>query len=305
MGRCEQCGREKSDPIVIAHGGESMAFCSAQCVMLEDQGQGDLMDTMAKMRNDLVSAIQKKRQSKVISLIHRYEMSGKEEQYITIDNTEVILQEIRDTPAGTRIDFIIHCPGGMVLPAEQIALALKSRKGGVSAIVPYYAMSGATLVCLAADEILMEPYSVLGPLDPQIGEFPSPSLLRMVETKPVQFISDEMLILADVAEKALGQMREFVASMLSDCMSAEDAKKVGDYLTGGYLTHDSAITARELKSLALPVKIGIPPEVHRFMMMHRLVERSSLDSSRPIRNDARRAVQTGESLKNDQTRGRS
>lgn len=251
--------------------------------MLEDRGQGDLLSTMTKMRDDLIVAIEKSRQSKVITLIHRYEMKGTEDRFITIDNTEDILQEIHAAPAGTRIDFIIHCPGGMVLPAEQIALALKSHKGGVSAMVPYYAMSGATLICLAADEVVMEPLSVLGPLDPQIGEFPSPSLLKLVEAKPLQFISDEMLILADIAEKALAQMREFVAMLLSDRMDIQDAKKVAEYLTGGYLTHDAAITFRELKSLGLPVKIGVPPEVHRFMRMHRLVRRSSVGALGPIR----------------------
>lgn len=283
MNQCEHCARTKAEPIIISSGGEMKAFCSAECVMLEDGGKGDLWKNMVKMRDELLASMEKSRQSRVITLIHRCEFKEGGDQYITIDNTEEILQEIRATPAETRIDFIIHCPGGMALPAEQIALALRSHSGGVSAIVPYYAMSGATLVCVAADEVIMEPFSVLGPLDPQIGDFPSPSLLKLLEVKPVQSISDEMVMLADLAEKALGQMMGFVVSLLSDRMNQEEARKVAEYFTGGYLTHDSAITFRELKSLGLPVKIGVPPEVHRFMRMHRLVQRSPSGGSGPIR----------------------
>lgn len=250
--------------------------------MLEGGGHSGLLGTLVKMREALVKEIERSRQSKVITLVHRHEMKGhggEDDQYITIDNTEEILQTIHSTEEGTRIDFIVHCPGGMVLPAEQIALALRSHRGGVSAMVPYYAMSGATLICLAADEVMMEPFSVLGPLDPQIGEFPSPSILRLVEAKPVQFISDEMLIFADIAEKALCQMREFVTSLLSEKIGIQEGKKVAEYLTGGYLTHDAAITYEKLKSLGLPAKLGVPAEVHRFMKMHRLVQRWSPSSS--------------------------
>src|SRR5881396_2075758 len=126
-------------------------------------------------------------------------------------------------------------------------------------------MSGATLICLTADEVVMEPFSVLGPLDPQIGEFPSPSLLKLLDLKPAQSVDDRMLILADIAEKALVQMREFVASLLSGRMDLQDAKKVAGYLTGGYLTHDAAITAKELRAFGLPIKMRVPPEVYDFM----------------------------------------
>ena len=147
-------------------------------------------------------------------MIHREEMHDAEEQQITIDNTEELLRKIRSVPPGVPIDFIIHCPGGVVLPAEQIALALKEHRGKATAIVPYYAMSGATLVCLAADEIVMEPFSVLGPLDPQIDGLPSPSLLKLVELKGPENVSDQMIVLADMAEKSLRQMKSFIRYLL-------------------------------------------------------------------------------------------
>ncbi|MDV3293124.1 MAG: hypothetical protein LYZ70_02530 [Nitrososphaerales archaeon] len=269
----------KERPIVISSDGGEKAFCSAECAMSEDGGRGDLLSGLVRLRDNLITRMEEGRRSKVIALIHRYEVKEGGDQYITIDNTEDILQEIHAVPAKMRIDFIIHCPGGMVLPAEQIALALRSHKGGVTAIVPYYAMSGATLICLAADEIVLEPFGVLGPLDPQIGGFPSPSLLRLLGLKPAQFIGDQTLILADIAEKALSQMREFVTSLLSSKMDLQHAKKVAEYLTGGYLTHDAAITAKELNSLGLRISVGVPPEVYDFMRLHKLAQWSPLGDS--------------------------
>jgi ClpP class serine protease len=39
-------------------------------------------------------------------------------------------------------------------------------------------MSGGTLIALAADEIVMTPYSVLGPIDPQLRDLPAASLIK-------------------------------------------------------------------------------------------------------------------------------
>lgn len=51
---------------------------------------------------------------------------------------------------------------------EQIANALKRHKGNVTVIIPFYAMSGGTLIAVAADEIIMNKDAVLGSLDPII-----------------------------------------------------------------------------------------------------------------------------------------
>ena len=56
--------------------------------------------------------------------------------------------------------------------SEQIARAVSKHKGRVTVFVPHYAMSGGTLIALAADEIVMCKHAVLGPVDPQLGQHP-------------------------------------------------------------------------------------------------------------------------------------
>src|SRR5512146_1969523 len=96
------------------------------------------------------------------------------------------------------LDIVLHTPGGLVLAALQIAGAIRGHKAKVTVFVPHFAMSGGTLISLAADEIVMSRYAVLGPIDPQLGQFPAVSLIKGTEQKPVAEIDDQTLILADV-----------------------------------------------------------------------------------------------------------
>lgn len=65
-----------------------------------------------------------------------------------------------------------------MLAAEQIARALIRREGKVTCFIPHYAMSGGTLVALAADEIVIDKNAVMGPIDPQLGGYPAISILK-------------------------------------------------------------------------------------------------------------------------------
>jgi membrane-bound ClpP family serine protease len=93
-------------------------------------------------------------------------------RYITIEDSEQILRAIRLTPPDVPIDLILHTPGGLVLATEQIARALIRHPAKVTVFVPHYAMSGGTMLALAADEIVMDANAVLGPVNPQLGNFP-------------------------------------------------------------------------------------------------------------------------------------
>lgn len=220
-------------------------------------------------RLSLMRRFEEKRQSRVISLIHRQEtmrfLGFPLMRYIDINDSEEVLRAIRLTPEDMPIDLIIHTPGGLVLSTEQIALALIRHKGKVTVFVPHYAMSGGTLICLAADEIVMDPNAVLGPVDPQLGEFPAASILKVVKEKPISEIDDRTLILADVAEKALRQMKEFVTELIASRTDRESAEKLATILTEGRWTHDYPITFEEAKKLGLPVSSDMPEEIYSLM----------------------------------------
>jgi len=228
-------------------------------------------------RLSLISKIERKLKSRVISMIHRQERISlfgiPIYRYIDIEDSEQILRAIRTTPPDVPICLIIHTPGGLVLAAAQIALALKDHPAEKKVIIPHYAMSGGTLIALAADEIIMDKHAVLGPVDPQIadparGSFPAVSILKAVKEKGTDRVDDETLIRADIASKALNQMKEFIVELTKDKLGEEKARRLAEVLAGGTWTHDYPITAEKLKELGLPVKIGVPPEVYMLMELY-------------------------------------
>ncbi|HEX59382.1 MAG TPA: hypothetical protein ENF26_04450 [Methanomicrobia archaeon] len=224
----------------------------------------------ARMR--LMRQIEKKRGSRVICMIHRQEsmalLGFPFFRYIDIEDSEQVLRAIKMTPADMPIDFIIHTPGGLVLAAEQIAIALKKHKAPVRVLVPHYAMSGGTLIALAADEIIMDENAVLGPVDPQLGKYPAASILRAIEQKDINKIDDETLILADISKKALKQMEDFVFSLLKDKMDEDRAESVAKILTSGIWTHDYPLTVEQLRKLGLNVSTKMPQEVYDLMALY-------------------------------------
>jgi ClpP class serine protease len=130
-------------------------------------------------------------------------------------------------------------------------------------------MSGGTLIALAADEIVMSEHAVIGPVDPQLGQYPGASILKAVARKPVAEVDDETLILADQAEKAISQVRESVRELLADKCPPGKADELARLLSEGTWTHDHAITYETAKSFGLPVRSDLPPEFLDLMNLYR------------------------------------
>lgn len=220
-------------------------------------------------RFKLIETLENQRRSRVITLIHRQEMLNLMglpiSRYINIEDSEQILRAIRYTPSDMPIDIILHTPGGLVLAAGQIALALKSHPAKVTVFVPHYAMSGGTMIALAADEIMMDENAVMGPVDPQIGQYPAASILRTVKSKDVNELDDETLILADIAEKAVKQVKSFVEELIKDRMPEERASEIAILLTSGNWTHDYPITCEMMGQLGIPISCGLPQEINLLM----------------------------------------
>ncbi|MBI2845293.1 MAG: hypothetical protein HYX86_01970 [Chloroflexi bacterium] len=225
---------------------------------------------IANQRNGLIRRIERRRKSRLITLIHRQEalsfLGIAFSRYIDIEDSEQILRAIRFTPDDLPIDIVLHTPGGLVLAAEQIAFALVRHKAPVTVFIPHYAMSGGTFVALAADKIMMDENAVLGPVDPQIGEYPAASILTAIEKKPIAEIKDETLIRADIAQKAQRQVATSVIALLrANGMEAEKAEEITNQLASGQWTHDYPISAEEAKNFGLPITTGLPSEIYELM----------------------------------------
>jgi ClpP class serine protease len=217
--------------------------------------------------------LEKRRGSRVINLIHRQERLSffglPFGRYLDIDDAEEVLRAIDLTDSSLPIDLVLHTPGGLVLASQQIAHALLRHPAKVTVMVPHYAMSGGTLLALAADEILLAPSAVLGPIDPQIGQQPAASILAAVHLKDTSKIDDQTLVLADMSTKAMSQIREAATALLmTNGMDSAVAHTVARALSDGRWSHDYPITAEMAKNIGLPVSTDLPEEVRSMIRLY-------------------------------------
>ena len=224
------------------------------------------------MRVRKISQLERERKSRVILLVHRQEtmrlLGFPIARYIDINDSEDVLRAIQMTDADVPVDLVLHTPGGLVLAALQIAKAVREHKAKVTVFVPHYAMSGGTLIALAADEIVMCEHSVLGPIDPQLGDSPAASLIKVVGEKPVAKIDDRTLVLADVGRKAIAQVKQAASELLTRRLAAEQADALAEKLTAGTWTHDYPIWASTAKSLGLSVSTDMPHDVLQLLTLY-------------------------------------
>ncbi len=227
-------------------------------------------------RLQAIRALEKRRGSRVITMIHRKESMSflgiPISRHIDIEDSEEVLRAIRLTPDEMPLDLVLHTPGGLVLASEQIACAIKRHPGKVTVFVPHYTMSGGTLVSLAANEIVMDPDAVLGPVDPQLGTpasgfYPAVSILKALE-QPNPNREDQTLILGDVARKAIAQVYNTVLCLVQATMPEEQATNVAQALSDGRWTHDYPISADHAKEMGLPITHEMPSEVYKLMDLY-------------------------------------
>src|SRR5258708_28284822 len=216
----------------------------------------------AMRRARAIRALEKLHASRVLTMIHRQEkrslLGFAVTRTIDLEDAQTIIAAIKETPDDVPIDLVIHTPGGLVLAAMQIARAVEAHKANVTVYVPVYAMSGGTLIALAADEIGLGDFSVLGQIDPQIAGLPAASIVKARDSKPIEGVFDLTLVLADVAEKPLAHVKRGAVELLTPRVEQAAAETLSAKLAGGHWTHDYALTASEACPLGPPPQVGIP-----------------------------------------------
>lgn len=87
----------------------------------------------------------------------------------------------------------------------------------------------------------------------------------MARVKNINEVDDETLILADIAQKALFQVKAKVFEILRERLGDEKARELAELLTEGRWTHDYPIGCLEMTDLGLPVCGQMPAEIYELM----------------------------------------
>jgi ClpP class serine protease len=94
---------------------------------------------------------------------------------------ETAINEIKSRTDVKKLLLLLNSPGGLVQSSYKVARALRQSFDGIIVFVPHLAVSGGTLVALAGNEIVMGMMSQLGPLDVQVGDKSTQSVIRGFE----------------------------------------------------------------------------------------------------------------------------
>jgi len=180
----------------------------------------------------------------------------------------------------SKIDVLLHSPGGSPEATERIVGILRVRFKNVNFLIPHSAYSAATMLALSGDEIILQSNASLGPIDPQINGIPARALKRGFENAKralkeegpeslpayVPLLEKYTLEQLEICEDYEVLSKELVTEWLSTYMFKGDNSKQGiieeavkffsDYDT--HRTHSRALTYEKLKHLNLNIKLADP-----------------------------------------------
>lgn len=119
-----------------------------------------------------------------------------------------------------KLDLVLHSPGGSVEAAEQLVNYLRAKYKHIRAIIPHSAMSAATMLACACDEIIMGKHSAIGPIDPQItfptatGYFTAPAQSLLSEFEQAK---NEVIANPNVAPIWISKLKNLPHGILDIC----------------------------------------------------------------------------------------
>lgn len=98
------------------------------------------------------------------------------ETRIAFDVFPFIFEHLTRMGAMEKLDLFLYSPGGLTIAGYGIANLLREFCDSYNVIIPFKALSTATLISLGAKEILMTKFGQLSPIDPSIEHVLGPTI---------------------------------------------------------------------------------------------------------------------------------
>lgn len=153
---------------------------------------------------------------------------------------------------GDELDLILHTPGGSGEATDAIVSYLRKKFSNIRIIVPQAAMSAGTMMCCAADEIVMGKHSFLGPIDPQIilqtpvgvQAIAAHAIIDQFKRAQTEISSNPKLL-----NSWLPMLSQFGPALLVTCQNQIDFSKnlVGDWLEKYMFKNDEKAKEKAIK----------------------------------------------------------
>jgi hypothetical protein len=198
---------------------------------------------------------------------------------LSMDVIPEFCEHLKNIPKEMKeVDLLISSEGGDPIAAWRIVNLLRERFDKIGVLIPYTAKSAATVLALGADEIVMHPFSCLGPIDMQINISNSaPGQIKQFSTEDVtsylNFLQEDLRVperlfgteasktlLAElkptdvgIVKKSITFIKSIATKLLEIHMDDKEAiKEIVDKFTS-FSHHGYTIGRKEAIALKLPV----------------------------------------------------
>lgn len=182
----------------------------------------------------------------------------------TLHSVETAIQSFKGKP----FDIILHTPGGVIFYTQLLAKIIKESSTPVRCFVPYYAMSGGTMLALSCSEIFMGSLACLGPVDPQLGSlfgYGSARSWREVVLRKGRRAGDAAIQYAFMGDQYTKTLKENLRYALTGKIAdPEQMEAALDYLTSGTIEHGYQISPLKLAEFGIHVNM-IDPEIQKLI----------------------------------------
>jgi len=171
---------------------------------------------------------------------------------------EIIEQLAQDKNKKNILNIILTTPGGSGIAVERYVNIIRHHYNEVNFIIPDYAYSAGTIFCMSGDKILMDYYSVLGPIDPQVNNkdgklVPALGYLDkinelIIKSQNEQLSPAEFIILKefDLAElRGYEQAKELTIDQLKNWLVKYKFKNWNIHTNGNIVTLEEKISRAE------------------------------------------------------------
>lgn len=242
-------------------------------------------------RMGIIEKIQEKRDSKLITFIAG-DRSGMETK-IAFDIFPILHRHLTQIGGRERIDLFLYSTGGLTIAGYALVNLFREFSEEFNVIIPFKALSTATLIALGANEIMMTKMGQLSPIDPSVNHPLGPAIqipgqaqgaiapVNVEDVNAFVKLAEEEFRLSEeesmikvfeiLASKvnpivlgAVHRSREQISFLASTLMKyhsddEERTKKSVDVLTRERFSHDYIMSRREAKDI-LGLNITEPDE---------------------------------------------
>lgn len=168
---------------------------------------------------------------------------------IDLAMAERFLEFIEGLEGDTAIDIILHSSGGTADASDIIVRTMLAHSGKIRVFIPRLAMSAASVIALAADEIHMCRLARLGQIDPQLGYgFSVPRIQRIPIKKMGQTWVRDMCILAQCYTEKFhaDSNQKFQEISRYHAWAGNRAERINDLFCSGKHSHNRALFYRDV-----------------------------------------------------------